>query len=580
MIEKYKDKIPEETIDFFKGKLNELGFSFTQETVKMAEDVYSIILTDSQHNGFRVCGKGTSEKYALASAYGEAVERVQCLYFNHKINWRELSEKIGKEFIYCPDEKIIKNSEIINKVPSYGEDIKKKIYFSSKRSSINSFYSSFLKGFEEKEEICIKFHHYNTNSEIYLPIEELYNLSGSNGMCSGNTESEAFVQGLSELFERWAEEYIYNNELTPPEIPINFIKNTYPRIYQMILSMKETYGYDSYLYDCSLGKGVPVVCVIFIDKNTLTYKKSFGAHPRMEIALERCFTEALQTCPLKEDQHKRCNTVFFSSILEKEWNTPKQYLKRYNAHTGAIPYKMFYVNPSWAFVPWSEEENFSNDKACKNLKNLCVDLGFNLFYKDFNCLGIPSYYIYIPGVSAAATGFDDLCDYFLYKESFLESIRKNQILDGYSKEKMMLLLEDNLISIDPLNNWVDMDTLLLALYVEFRQFDKAINLIHNVFGYSQLFRCLEKELELRKLNIAPENRDNILLKFFDKEYVNYVSNLWRKENIYLHLINDDYILPFDSNKDLNIVETKSDPINICSVFSICKNIKSLISQRI
>lgn len=576
MTEKYKEREPSETIRVFKEKLNDLGFVFNQQTIEMTNNIYSVILWDEAHNDFTVCGKGTTPEYALASAYGEAVERVQCLLFNGKINWKEASEKISSDFIFSPEEKIIKGKDILKEIPGLEEDLEKKKDYTSGIALSSKKHLDSLNNFLEGNHTCIEFYHYNSDSKKYLPLETIYSLQGSNGMCSGNTEDEALIQGLSEVFERWVEEYIYEKGLVPPEIPEEFIEERYPRLQELKNSVKKTYGYDSYMYDCSLGKGVPTVCVIFIDKKTLTYKKSFGAHPQMEIALERCFTEALQTCPIKEESHKRCNTQYLSSFSEEKWNTPKQYVGRFNCHSGAVPYRMFFSTPSWEFKEWPTLKNYSNKSACEKMKELCKNLGFELFYRDFNFLDIPSYVIYIPGVSLSREGIHQSCDSLLYKEFFVKSVERNQILDPSSKELIMGLLENNKIHLDPLNNWVDENTILLSLYVEFRKFDEAKKLIEEVFGYSRLFKCLEKELELRKLSISEKDRDNILNKFFEKEYVDYVKKCWRGENIYLHLVNEEIVLPFENSEALRIVEEKIDKNSEHKTDEVCKNIKNLI----
>ena len=42
---------------------------------------------------------------------------------------------------------------------------------------------------------------------------------GSNGMCAGNTPAEALVQGLSEIFERYAIQEVLAGNIIPPDIP-------------------------------------------------------------------------------------------------------------------------------------------------------------------------------------------------------------------------------------------------------------------------------------------------------------------------------------------------------------------------
>ena len=96
----FKDDLPSNTVKKFKEILKYIGISFTESITKVINNIYYVNLIDNQNLGFKVSGKGTSKEYALASAYGEAIERVQCLHFNYSINWGEVSPTVSSDFIY------------------------------------------------------------------------------------------------------------------------------------------------------------------------------------------------------------------------------------------------------------------------------------------------------------------------------------------------------------------------------------------------------------------------------------------------------------------------------------------------
>lgn len=554
----FKDDLPINTIEKFKKKLEYIGLTFTESIFKVSDNIFYVNLLDKQNLGFKVSGKGTTKEYALASAYGEAIERVQCLHFNYSIDWETLSRRNPPNFVYLPDEKVIENSIGYQDIPDVKEDILKKIKYNLLDSDSGNRCNSFLENYFSRSSIYLKFFNYNSNTDKYLPIQDIHNLTGSNGMSSGNTKDESFVQGISEIFERWVEEYIYQNKLTPPEVPMDYITKNYPNIYKIIKQIKDNSGYDSYIYDCSLGKGVPVLCVVFINKDNQRYKKSFGAHPIFEIALERCFTEAFQSSKL-EDYY---STSYLSSYLFNNWDTPNQYLKRYNNHSGAIPIHTFFnSSPSWEFTPWGNIENFSNEEEAKNLKELCVKLGFNLYYRYFNFLGVPSCYIYIPKVSMTQLGYDFLSDSSYSLELLFKTIEDNQILDLESKEYLILSLENNYIY----HNTLDLNSLLLSLYIDTNKYEKAINLIHNVFNNLKDYDCLVKELELKQLGIPIETRNNILSKFFKKENIDFIESFFRKENSYIGILKK--FIQKKTNKESIYID------------NIIRNIKELIQTQ-
>ena len=56
-------------------------------------------------------------------------------------------------------------------------------------------------------------------SRIRKGLELVQLLCGTTGLCAGNTPEEAMLQGLMEVFERYAVKKLYQYGLTPPEIP-------------------------------------------------------------------------------------------------------------------------------------------------------------------------------------------------------------------------------------------------------------------------------------------------------------------------------------------------------------------------
>lgn len=84
-----------------------------------------------------------------------------------------------------------------------------------------------------------------------IPIiaEKLY---GSHGMCAGNTQYEALVQGLCEIFERYVMKTVLEGQIALPDIPEEYIMR-FEKIYNMFKNIQQDNHYIVKLKDASLG---------------------------------------------------------------------------------------------------------------------------------------------------------------------------------------------------------------------------------------------------------------------------------------------------------------------------------------
>ncbi len=75
--QKYKDLAPYKTIHNIRSKLLEVGILTTESNwLHTLEGFYSVTIS-VDGSSVRTNGKGTTKAYALASAYGELMERLQ-----------------------------------------------------------------------------------------------------------------------------------------------------------------------------------------------------------------------------------------------------------------------------------------------------------------------------------------------------------------------------------------------------------------------------------------------------------------------------------------------------------------------
>ena len=86
---------------------------------------------------------------------------------------------------------------------------------------------------------------------VYIPQNIISNLYVSNGMSAGNSQFEARVQGLSEVFERYVKNKIIAEAISLPLIPQEVMAR-YPSI-QASINKLEQEGFPILAYDASLG---------------------------------------------------------------------------------------------------------------------------------------------------------------------------------------------------------------------------------------------------------------------------------------------------------------------------------------
>lgn len=101
---KLKDAMPVETIQRIRSILSDMGIIVTEKWFESVNGIYSVLL-QSIATRLTSNGKGTSQQYALASGYGEFMERLQngALYM-YKMTLSE-EDAFYDGFVYAPDEK-------------------------------------------------------------------------------------------------------------------------------------------------------------------------------------------------------------------------------------------------------------------------------------------------------------------------------------------------------------------------------------------------------------------------------------------------------------------------------------------
>jgi ribosomal protein S12 methylthiotransferase accessory factor len=231
---------------------------------------------------------------------------------------------------------------------------------------------------------------------VYLPEDIIKYFTGSNGMAAGNSLEEAIVQGLSEIFERYVQLQMIENKIVPPEIPREEVAR-FPLVASIIEEIEKKERYRVFVMDCSLGKGLPVVCGGVIDTEKQTLGLKFGSHPDLGVALERVFSEAMQGKPL--DRFVQMNVPNFTSPSHDVMNRHHNSFNMLKIGMGDIPSWLLYDEPSYAFTPWQDVDSMGNNELMHSMLRLLGGMCNEVYIRDMSYLGFPTVWIYVPAIS-------------------------------------------------------------------------------------------------------------------------------------------------------------------------------------
>lgn len=409
----YKAVSPEETINRIRVILNNLGILLKESSCEK-DGLYACRLTIN-NDGMSALdigtnGKGRSYEYALASGYAEFMERLQngVVYSQTSLDFMVknilkthdeasspmkrviIDQKLQSDFVLDVNETVWNTDTVIN---TFYSDLKQ--FFRVEEDK--DIYSQIKMLVKDEQALMVPVYSVTEWKEILYPMMWALMATGSNGMCAGNTPSEAILQGMCEIFERYSAYQIFFNQLTPPTLDIEVFKDTV--VYGKMKSLMNRYGYEFIIKDCSLGKGLPVIGLLIINHKNNTYNFKLGADFVPAIALERCLTEVYQS---------RRGFIGLSLLNRETSNDYERYSKMLQNGTGDWPESIFYATPSYHFSGFDESLGRDNSVDLKYGCKLISDLGSNLYIRDNSYLGFPAYYVMAPGLSGICRDITEL----------------------------------------------------------------------------------------------------------------------------------------------------------------------------
>lgn len=387
-----KDLPLEQTITNLSGILAGLGMKIEIASWRnIVPNVWSLHIRDAQSPLCFTNGKGATKESALASALGEFIERLNCNFFYNDQYWGE--EIANAPFVHYPDERWFQPGPKDALPEEILDEYCLDIYNPDGELRGSHLYDT-NSGNTERGICSLPFVRQSDGETVYFPSNLIENLYLSNGMSAGNTLAEAQVQCLSEIFERAVKREILEGELALPDVPQEVLAK-YPGILAGIKGLEEQ-GFPVLVKDASLGGAFPVMCVTLMNPRTGGVFASFGAHPSLEVALERSLTELLQGRSF-EGLNDLPRPTFESQAVTE----PNNFVEHFIDSSGVVSWRFFSAKADFEFVEWdfSGQGDDSNVKEAQTLFGILEEQGKEVYMAVYEHLGATACRILVPGYS-------------------------------------------------------------------------------------------------------------------------------------------------------------------------------------
>jgi ribosomal protein S12 methylthiotransferase accessory factor len=504
-----KDLPLEQTIANMSSLLASLGIKIEIASWRnIIPNVWSLHIRDAHSPMCFTNGKGATKESALASALGEYIERLSNNHFYAGSYWGE--EIANAEFVHYPNERWFKpgRKDALPKeiLDEYTLDI-----YNPDGELRGSHLIDTNSGNVERGICSLPFVRQSDGETIYFPTNLVENLFVSNGMSAGNTLVEAQVQCLSEIFERAVKREIIEGEIALPDVPQDVLAK-YPGVVAGIKGLEEQ-GFPVLVKDASLGGQYPVMCVTLMNPRTGGVFASFGAHPTLEVALERSLTELLQGRSF-EGLNDLPQPTFASEAVTE----PNNFVEHFIDSSGIVSWRFFSAKSDYEFVEWdfSGEGENANAEEAATMFGMLADMGKEAYVAVYDQLGATACRILVPGYSEIYPVEDLVWDNTNKALLFRADILNLHTLDDSSLEALLDRLENNelddygdiatLIGIefDENTDWGQLTVmeLKLLIHLALQQFEEAHDLVGAFLQYND--NSLARGLFYQALNVVLE----------------------------------------------------------------------------
>lgn len=504
-----KDLPLEQTIANMSGILADLGMKIEIASWRnIVPNVWSLHIRDAHSPMCFTNGKGATKEGALASALGEFIERLNCNFFYNDQFWGE--DIANAAFVHYPDERWFKPGPKDELPSEILDEYCLKVYDRDGELRGSHLYDT-NSGNTQRGICSLPFVRQSDNEVVYFPSNLIENLFLSNGMSAGNTLAEAQVQCLSEIFERAVKREILEGEMALPDVPQEVLAK-YPGILAGIQALEEQ-GFPVLVKDASLGGEFPVMCVTLMNPRTGGVFASFGAHPSLEVALERSLTELLQGRSFEGLNDLPQPTFEGQAVTE-----PNNFVEHFIDSSGVVSWRFFSAKPDFEFVEWdfSGQGENSNAEEAATLFGILEDMGKEVYMAVYEHIGAKACRILVPDYSEIYPVEDLIWDNTNKALQF-----RADILNLHSLSKVGLRSLAQGLESSELDDYTDITTLIgiefddntpwgkltilelrLLIYLALQKFDQAKDLVEAFLQYND--NTVERGLFYQAVNVVLE----------------------------------------------------------------------------
>lgn len=504
-----KDLPLEQTIANMSGILADLGMKIEIASWRnIVPNVWSLHIRDAHSPMCFTNGKGATKESALASALGEFIERLNCNFFYNDQFWGE--ELANATFVHYPDERWFQpgpNDELPTEIL---DAYCLKVYNRDGELRGSHLFDT-NSGNEERGIVSLPFVRRSDDEVVYFPSNLIENLYLSNGMSAGNTLAEAQVQCLSEIFERAVKREIIEGEFALPDVPAEVLAK-YPNILAGIQGL-EAQGFPVLVKDASLGGEFPVMCVTLMNPRTGGVFASFGAHPSLEVALERSLTELLQGRSFEGLNDLPQPTFEAQAVTE-----PNNFVEHFIDSSGVVSWRFFSAQSDYEFVEWdfSGQGENSNAEEAATLFGILDNMGKESYMAVYEHLGATACRILVPDYSEIYPVEDLIWDNTNKALFFRADILNLHRLDDAELEALVeRLIESELDDYTDITNLIGIEfddntawgqltilELKLLIFLALRQYEEAKECVEMFLQYND--NTAERGLFYQALNAVLE----------------------------------------------------------------------------
>jgi len=517
-----KDLPLEQTIANMSAILADLGMKIEIASWRnIVPNVWSLHIRDAHSPMCFTNGKGSTKEGALASALGEFIERLNCNFFYNDQFWGE--DIANAAFVHYPDERWFKPGRKDALPAEILDEYCLKIY--NRDGELRGSHLIDTNSGNEERGICsLPYVRQSDGEVVYFPSNLVENLFLSNGMSAGNTLAEAQVQCLSEIFERAVKREIIEGEFALPDVPTNVLAK-YPGILAGIQALEEQ-GFPVLVKDASLGGEFPVMCVTLMNPRTGGVFASFGAHPSLEVALERSLTELLQGRSFEGLNDLPQPTFEGHAVTE-----PNNFVEHFIDSSGVVSWRFFSSKSDYEFVEWdfSGQGENSNAEEAATLFGILEGMGKQVYMAVYEHIGAKACRILVPDYSEIYP-VDDLIWDNTNKALFFRADILN--LHRLDEEELRALVERLVES--ELDDYTDITSLIgiefddntawgqltilelkLLIYLALQQYEEAKEAVEMFLQYND--NTVERGLFYQAINVVLEMKLDEDLELEDYE---------------------------------------------------------------